>query len=136
MKQYDFVVIGSGPAGQKAAIQAAKFGKRSAVIERRAVIGGVAVHTGTMPSKTLREAVLYLTGWNQRGLSGIESPGEKAISFKITAAVKLRQEIIGDRISEGILTHSIPSSNSYLVGSGIRCNRLKLHRHNRCPFLF
>jgi NAD(P) transhydrogenase len=70
MKQYDFVVIGSGPAGQKAAIQAAKFGKRAAVIERRALIGGVAVHTGTIPSKTLREAVLYLTGWNQRGLYG------------------------------------------------------------------
>ena len=70
MKQYDFLVIGSGPAGQKAAIQAAKFGKRTAVIERRAVIGGVSVHTGTMPSKTLREAVLYLTGWNQRGLYG------------------------------------------------------------------
>jgi NAD(P) transhydrogenase len=70
MNQYDFLVIGSGPAGQKAAIQAAKFGKRAAVIERQAVIGGVAVHTGTIPSKTLREAVLYLTGWNQRGLYG------------------------------------------------------------------
>jgi len=70
MKQYDFIVIGSGPAGQKAAIQAAKFGKRTAVIERRTVIGGVSVHTGTIPSKTMREAVLYLTGWNQRGLYG------------------------------------------------------------------
>ena len=70
MKQYDFVVIGSGPAGQKAAIQAAKFGKQTAVIERRTVIGGVSVHTGTIPSKTMREAVLYLTGWNQRGLYG------------------------------------------------------------------
>lgn len=70
MKHYDYLVIGSGPAGQKAAIQAAKFGKRAAVIERRAVIGGVAVHTGTIPSKTMREAVLYLTGWNQRGFYG------------------------------------------------------------------
>ena len=70
MKQYDFLVIGSGPAGQKAAIQAAKYGKRTAVIERRAVIGGAAVHTATIPSKTLREAVLYLTGWSQRGLYG------------------------------------------------------------------
>jgi NAD(P) transhydrogenase len=49
MKQYDFVVIGSGPAGQKAAIQAAKFGKRAAIVERRAIIGGVSVHTGTIP---------------------------------------------------------------------------------------
>ena len=126
MKQYDFVVIGSGPAGQKAAIQAAKFGKRTAVIERRTVIGGVSVHTGTIPSKTMREAVLYLTGWNQRGLSGIESPGEKALFFKITAAVKLRKDIIGDRVSEGILTRSIPSSSSYPAGNSKRCNRYQL----------
>jgi NAD(P) transhydrogenase len=70
MEHYDFIVIGSGPAGQKAAIQAAKLGKKVAIIERRAVVGGVSVHTGTIPSKTLREAVLYLTGWDQRGLYG------------------------------------------------------------------
>ncbi|MCG6917369.1 MAG: Si-specific NAD(P)(+) transhydrogenase [Deltaproteobacteria bacterium] len=70
MDRYDFIVIGSGPAGQKAAIQAAKLGKKAAIIERRMVVGGVSLHTGTMPSKTLREAVLYLTGWNQRGLYG------------------------------------------------------------------
>ena len=70
MKRYDLIVIGSGPAGQKAAIQAAKLDKQVAIIERRAIVGGVSVHTGTIPSKTLREAVLYLTGWNQRGLYG------------------------------------------------------------------
>lgn len=70
MQHFEFIVIGSGPAGQKAAIQAAKLGKKVAVIERRAVIGGVSVHTGTIPSKTLREGVLYLTGWDQRGLYG------------------------------------------------------------------
>ncbi len=70
MKQYDLIIIGSGPAGQKGAIQAAKLGRRTAVIERRARIGGVSVHTGTIPSKTLRETVLYLTGWSQRGLYG------------------------------------------------------------------
>jgi NAD(P) transhydrogenase len=70
MEHYDFIVIGSGPAGQKGAIQAAKLGKKAAIIERRAVVGGVSVHTGTIPSKTLREAVLYLTGWDQRGLYG------------------------------------------------------------------
>jgi NAD(P) transhydrogenase len=70
MDRYDFIVIGSGPAGQKAAIQAAKFNKKAAIIERRAIVGGVSLHTGTIPSKTLREAVLYLTGWNQRSLYG------------------------------------------------------------------
>lgn len=68
--RYDFLVIGSGPAGQRAAIQAAKLGKHVALVENRSVVGGVTVHTGTIPSKTLREAVLYLTGWTQRGLYG------------------------------------------------------------------
>jgi NAD(P) transhydrogenase len=70
MLNFDFIVIGSGPAGQRAAIQAAKLGKSVALIENRSVVGGVTVHTGTIPSKTLREAVLYLTGWTQRGLYG------------------------------------------------------------------
>ncbi len=68
--RFDLIVIGSGPAGQRAAIQAAKLGKRAIIIERNNVIGGVALHTGTIPSKTLREAILYLTGWNQRGFYG------------------------------------------------------------------
>ncbi len=70
MNHYDFVVIGSGPAGQRAAIQAAKLGLSVALIERSFNIGGACVHTGTIPSKTLREAVLYLTGWRQRGFYG------------------------------------------------------------------
>ena len=64
------LVIGSGPAGQRAAIQGAKFGKHVALVEQRAVLGGVTAHTGTIPSKTLREAVLYLSGWRQRGFYG------------------------------------------------------------------
>jgi len=70
MQRYDFVVIGSGPAGQRAAIQAAKLGRSVAIVERSFSIGGNCVHTGTIPSKTLREAVLYLTGWRQRGFYG------------------------------------------------------------------
>ena len=70
MDSYDLIVIGSGPAGQKAAIAAAKLGKRAAVVERRDMVGGVCINTGTIPSKTLREAVLYLTGLNQRELYG------------------------------------------------------------------
>jgi NAD(P) transhydrogenase len=70
MQEYDLVVIGSGPGGQRAAIAAAKLGKSVAVIERGRMLGGVCVNTGTIPSKTLREAVLYLTGMNQRELYG------------------------------------------------------------------
>ena len=67
---YELLVLGSGPGGQKAAIAAAKLGRRSAVIERRHMVGGVCINTGTIPSKTLREAVLYLTGLNMRELYG------------------------------------------------------------------
>jgi NAD(P) transhydrogenase len=72
MAEYDFdmVVIGSGPAGQRAAIQAAKLGKNVAVVERRAVVGGVCINTGTIPSKTLREAVLYLSGYRLHEMYG------------------------------------------------------------------
>jgi len=69
-EHYDLAVIGSGPAGQKAAIAAAKLGLRAAVIDRTSMIGGVCINTGTIPSKTMREAVLYLTGLTQRELYG------------------------------------------------------------------
>ncbi len=67
---YDLLVIGSGPAGQRAAIQAAKLNKRVAVIERKMIIGGVCINTGTIPSKTLREAVLHLSGYREHSLYG------------------------------------------------------------------
>ena len=70
MYDYDVLVIGCGPGGQKAAIAAAKLGKRAAVIEREDKVGGACVNTGTIPSKTLRESVLYLTGLSQRELYG------------------------------------------------------------------
>ena len=67
---FDVLVLGSGPGGQKAAIAAAKLDRRVAIVERRNMIGGVCINTGTIPSKTLREAVLYLTGLNQREMYG------------------------------------------------------------------
>src|SRR6185436_4597887 len=69
-RAFDLVVIGSGPAGQKAAIAAAKLRKRVAVTDRRRMLGGVCVNTGTIPSKTLREAILYLSGFRQKTFYG------------------------------------------------------------------
>lgn len=71
-ERLDLVVIGCGPAGEKAGAQAAYFGKRVAVIERASVVGGSCINTGTVPSKTLRESALYFSGLKQRGLYGID----------------------------------------------------------------
>ncbi len=70
MESYDLIVIGSGPAGRRAAIQAAKFGEMVLVVEKGRKVGGVSVHTGTIPSKTLRETALNLSGWRERGFYG------------------------------------------------------------------
>ncbi|NLS16105.1 Si-specific NAD(P)(+) transhydrogenase [Rhizobium sp. P40RR-XXII] len=70
MDQFDLLVVGSGPAGRRGAIQAAKLGKRVLVIEQGKRVGGVSVHTGTIPSKTLRETALNLSGWRERGFYG------------------------------------------------------------------
>jgi NAD(P) transhydrogenase len=95
-QEYDMVVIGSGPGGQKAAIASAKLGKSVAVVERGQMLGGVCVQTGTIPSKTLREAVLYLTGMNQRELYG----ASYRVKEKITPADLLArtQHVIGKEV--------------------------------------
>ena len=71
IQDYELIVIGSGPSGRRAAVQAAKLGKSVLVIEKTSRLGGVSVHTGTIPSKTLRETVLNLTGWRERGFYGL-----------------------------------------------------------------
>ncbi len=82
MEHYELVVIGSGPAGRRAAIQAAKLGHKVLVIENRLRVGGVSVHTGTIPSKTLRETVLNLSGWRERGFYGLSYRVKKDIEGK------------------------------------------------------
>jgi NAD(P) transhydrogenase len=72
IESYDLLVLGCGPAGEKAGAQAAYFGKRVAVVERAEVVGGSCINTGTVPSKTLRESALYFSGLKQRGLYGID----------------------------------------------------------------
>ncbi len=93
---YDLVVIGSGPAGQKAALSAAKQGARTALIERRQLVGGVCVHTGTIPSKTLREAVLYFTGHRLHSVYGSSYRAKERITAQdLTFRV---QHVIGNEI--------------------------------------
>ena len=72
VREYDLIVIGSGPAGEKGAAQAAYFGKRVALVERAPHLGGAGINTGTVPSKTLRETALYFSGLRQRGLYGVD----------------------------------------------------------------
>src|ERR1700732_5640751 len=113
--EYDMVVIGSGPGGQKAAIAAAKLGKSVAVIEQRPMLGGVCVNTGTIPSKTLREAVLYLTGMNQRELYG----ASYRVKDRITPADLLArtQHVIGKEV-DVVRNQLMRNRIDLLVGHG------------------
>ncbi|MGI9427709.1 MAG: Si-specific NAD(P)(+) transhydrogenase [Bythopirellula sp.] len=92
MKHYDCVVIGTGPAGQKGAIQAAKLGKRVAIIEKKKVLGGAQINTGTIPSKALREAVLHLTGGTRRGMFASAQRTKKRVT--IADLVSFSQRVI------------------------------------------
>ena len=107
-RNYDLVVIGSGPTGQKAAINGAKLGKRVAVIERAGLVGGVSVHSGTVPSKTLRDAILYLTGFNERAFYGQD--------------YRLRDRINGDEIASRL--RLIVTRETHLVRSQFNRNRV------------
>lgn len=105
---YDLIVIGSGPAGEKGAAQAAQAGKRVAMIERAANVGGAGIN-GTVPSKTLREAALYFSGLRQRGLFGIEYGLKENLSVKDFMqrerdAVEIEQKIIEDSIQRNNIT--------------------------------
>ena len=96
MRHFDCAVIGSGPAGQKAAIQAAKLGKKAVVIEKSSVLGGAAINTGTIPSKALREAVLHLTGASYRGLFGE--------SYRVKQNITIADLIF---VSEHVIRHEL-----------------------------
>jgi NAD(P) transhydrogenase len=96
---YDLAVIGSGPAGQKGAIAAAKLGKRVAMVDRKEMVGGVCIHTGTIPSKTLREAILYLSGFRERSFYGRDYSVKQDISisdlaFRVQTVLAREVEII------------------------------------------
>jgi NAD(P) transhydrogenase len=103
------LVLGSGPSGQKAAIAASKLGRRVAIVDRRDMIGGVCINTGTVPSKTLREAVLYLTGINQRELYGSNYRVKEDITVSDLAArtqhvINRQTDVIRNQLSRNHVT--------------------------------
>src|SRR5690349_3862488 len=107
-KKYDLVVIGSGPAGEKGAAQAAYFGRRVALIERQTELGGAAANTGTLPSKTLRETALYLSGFRQRGLYGANfSLNEKLTAQDFLYRERLVVQTERTRIAENLKRHHV-----------------------------
>lgn len=111
-QDFDLIVIGSGPAGQKAAINATKLGKRVAVIERAATVGGASVHSGTIPSKTVRDAVLYLTGFTERAFYGQD--------------YRLRERITREEIASRV--QKIVARETHIVRSQFNRNRVtELH---------
>src|ERR1700732_37294 len=104
MRAYDLLVLGSGPAGQRAAISAAKLGKRVAVVESREVVGGACINTGTIPSKTMREAVLHLSGYNYKSVYGMNYRVKEKITmsdlaFRVQHVIKTEIDVTAAQLS-------------------------------------
>jgi len=108
VQEYDLVVIGSGPAGEKGAAQAAYFGKRVALVEQETSLGGACVNTGTIPSKILRESALYYSGVKQRGLYGVDYSLRENLTVK---NFMHRKDVVVEtqqvKISENLTAHQI-----------------------------
>ncbi len=101
---YDLIVIGSGPAGQRAAIYGAKLGKKVAVVESREVVGGACINTGTIPSKTMREAVLHLSGYNYKSIYGMNYRVKERITmadlaFRVQHVIKTEVDVTEAQLS-------------------------------------
>ena len=101
-EKYDMVVIGAGPAGEKAAAQAAYFGHRVAIVERQATPGGAPVHSGHVQNKTLREAALYVTGFRQRDVYGV---GIDLDPYTALARLEKRRNDVVNAMTEAVATN-------------------------------
>ena len=104
MRDFDLIVIGSGPSGQRAAIQGAKCGRRVVIIDHREVVGGVCINTGTIPSKTMREAVLHLSGYQFQGIYGVNYHVKENITmadlgFRVNQVIKTEADVTQAQLS-------------------------------------
>src|SRR6202020_1550035 len=102
--KYDLIVVGSGPSGQRAAVAASKLKKKVAIVESRSVVGGVCINTGTIPSKTMREAVLHLSGYNYRNVYGMNYRVKEKITmadlaFRVQGVVKTEVDVTEAQLS-------------------------------------
>src|SRR6204780_2804217 len=105
---YDLTVIGSGPAGHHAAIQGAKLRKRVIMIERKAIVGGICINIGTIPSKTMREAILYLSGFRERAIYGD--------SYRVKEKITLQDLLI--RVNP-VVKHEVDVLRHQLLRNGV-----------------
>ena len=124
MEAYDLLVIGSGPAGQRAAIQGAKLGKRVALVERREVVGGACINTGTIPSKTMREAVMHLSGYRYQGIYGMNYRVKEKItmadlSFRVQHVTKTEVDVTQAQLSRNEV-EMLTGSASFIDPSHVR----------------
>jgi len=122
---YDLIVIGSGPAGQRAAIFAAKMGKRAAVVESREVVGGACINTGTIPSKTMREAVLHLSGYNYKSIYGMNYRVKEKITmsdlaFRVQHVIKTEVDVTEAQLSRNNVDMLVG------IGSLVDANHVKV----------
>ena len=104
MRTYDLIVIGSGPAGQRAAIQASKCGRKVVVIEQREIVGGACINTGTIPSKTMREAVMHLSGFQYQGIYGVSYHVKENITmadlgFRVNQVIKTEVDVTQSQLA-------------------------------------
>src|SRR6201984_1741016 len=129
MQTFDMIVLGSGPAGQRAAIQGAKSGKRVALIEKREVVGGACINTGTIPSKTMREAVLHLSGFYYQNIYGVNYRVKETItmsdlSFRAQHVIKTEIDVTRAQLSRNGI-ELLNGIASFLSPNQVRVNGVR-----------
>jgi NAD(P) transhydrogenase len=129
MQKFDIIVIGSGPAGQRAAIQGAKCGRHVVVLEQREIVGGACINTGTIPSKTMREAVMHLSGFQYQGIYGVNYRVKDKITmadlgFRVTQVIKTEVDVTQAQLTRNGVEVMIGRA-SFLGATQVRVENFK-----------